>query len=139
MVHEYGSLNKDDLNFDIEFKEPQVIYNLEERSFQFAKRVRLYVKRLPLNSANIEDSRQLIRSSASVGANYIEANENLGEKDFGMHIKISRKEAKESAFFLRLIYETNSSEFIQEGQELRQEAIELKRIFSSIHEKTKRK
>jgi four helix bundle protein len=136
---EYDSLKKDDSNDVIEFNEPQVIYDLEERSFQFAKRVRLYVKKLPVNTANIEDGRQVIRSSASVGANYIEANENLGEKDFGMHIKISRKEAKEAAFFLRLIYETNTEEFLQEGMALKQEAIELKKIMSSILEKVKKR
>lgn len=130
--------NNDNLKFEIEFHEPQTIYDLEERAFQFAKSVRLYLRKLPLNSANIEDGRQLIRSSASVGANYIEANENLGEKDFGMHIKICRKEAKESAFFLRLIYETNSEEFKQEGIALRQEVLELKKIMSSILLKVKK-
>lgn len=135
---EYNSFDEDDSDIVIEFQEPQVIYDLEERAFQFAKRVRLYLKKLPVNTANIEDGRQVIRSSASVGANYIEANEYLGEKDFAMHIKISRKEAKESAFFLRLIYETNTEELSQEGIALRQEAIELKKIMSAILGKVKK-
>ena len=46
--------------------------------------------------------KQLIKSSGSVGANYIEANESLGKKDFRMRIKISRKEAKESRYWSRL-------------------------------------
>jgi four helix bundle protein len=54
------------------------------------------VKLLPRTVANIEDVKQVIKSSGSVGANYIEANEALGKKDFRMRIKISRKEAKES-------------------------------------------
>lgn len=113
------------------------IYDLEERTFQFAKNVRFFVKKLPVNTANAEDQKQLIRASASIGANYIEANESLGKKDFLMRLKISRKEAKESAFFLRLIFETNMPEFEQEGVELHDEAIQLKKILSSIIEKSK--
>ena len=112
-------------------------YDLEERTFQFAKRVRQYVKKLPKTIANIEDSKQLVRSSGSTGANYIEANESLSKKDFLMRVKICRKEAKESAYFLRLIYETNSPEFEKEGIELQDEAVQLKKIFSSITEKSK--
>ncbi|MGM0650681.1 MAG: four helix bundle protein [Bacteroidota bacterium] len=112
------------------------VYNLEERTFQFAKQVRLFKKKLPKNTANIEDSKQLVKSSGSVGANYIEANESLSKKDFIMRVKICRKEAKESAYFLRLIYETNAPEFEKEGIDLHDEAIQLKKIFSSIIEKS---
>ena len=52
---------------------------------------------------NIEDGKQLVRSSGSVGANYIEANEALSKKDFIMRIKICRKEAKESRYWLKLV------------------------------------
>lgn len=78
------------------------IYDLEERTFQFAKRCRDFAKKLPQNSANIEYCKQLIRSSGSQAANYIEANEALSKKDFGYRIKITRKEAKESYLWLRL-------------------------------------
>ena len=113
------------------------VYDLEERTFQFAKDVRLFVKTLPKTIANIEDSKQLIKASGSVGANYIEANESLGKKDFLMRIRISRKEAKESAYWLRLINETNKLENADEALRLVQEANELKKIFSSILEKSK--
>ncbi len=113
------------------------VYDLEERTFQFAKRVRLFIKKLPKTISNIEDSKQLVRASGSVVANYIEANESLSKKDFLLRVKICRKEAKESAFFLRLIYETISPEFEKEGLELHDEAIQLKKIFSSIIEKSK--
>jgi len=43
----------------------------------------------------------LVRASGSVGANYIEANESLSKKDFLMRVKICRKEAKESRYWLR--------------------------------------
>ena len=71
-------------------------YDLEPRSLVFAQRANTYVLKLPNNVANQENGRQLIRSSGSVGANYIEANEALGKKDFVYHLRISRKEAKES-------------------------------------------
>ena len=69
-------------------------YDLRDRTFRFAKMVRNYVKNLPKTLSNIEDGRQLIRASGSVGANYIEAEEALSRKDFVMRMKISRKEAK---------------------------------------------
>lgn len=58
------------------------IYNLEERTFQFAKHCRIYIHQLPRTISNVEDAKQLVRSSGSIGANHIEANEKLGEKDF---------------------------------------------------------
>lgn len=113
------------------------VYDLEERTFQFAKSVRFFVKKLPRTIANIEDGKQLIKSSGSVGANYIEANESLSKKDFVFRIKICRKEAKESAYFVRLIKETNPKELENEALALYNESIELKKIFSSIIEKSK--
>ena len=112
-------------------------YDLEERTFKFAKDVRLFVKTLPKSIANFEDEKQLVKASGSVGANYREANEALSKKDFLMRIKISRKESKESEYFLRLINETNDLPDKNEASRLIQEAIELKKIFSSIIEKSK--
>ena len=113
------------------------VYDLEERTFQFAKDIRLFVKTLPNTLANHEDGKQLIRASGSVGANYREANEALSKKDFLMRLKISRKEAKESAYWLRLISETNVLKNANERQRLFNEAVELKKILSSIIEKSK--
>ena len=113
------------------------VYDLEERTFQFARAVRLFVKTLPKTIANIEDGKQLVKSSGSVGANYREANESLSKKDFMMRIKICRKEAKESAYWLRLIDETNNLKNSDEAKKLIQEANELKKIFSSILQKSK--
>ena len=113
------------------------VYDLEERTFKFAKAVRTFVKTLPKTIANREDGRQLIKASGSVGANYIEANESLGKKDFLMRLRISRKEAKESAYWLRLINETNHLNEPVDAQTFIQEATELKKIFSSILEKSK--
>ncbi len=71
-------------------------YDLEDHALTFARKIRVFVKKLRKTVANIEDGKQLIRASGSVGANYIEANESLSKKDFIMRIKICRKEAKES-------------------------------------------
>ena len=117
-------------------KNSKPAYDLEERTFQFAKAVRLFVKTLPYSIANIEDTKQVVRSSGSVGANYREANEALSKKDFLMRIKISRKEAKESVFFLRLIEETNVLDNHNEVMKLRNEANELKMILSAIINKS---
>ncbi len=95
----------------------------------------MFIKTLKKTIANIEDSKQLVRSSGSVGANYIEANESLSKKDFVYRIKICRKEAKESTFWLKLINETNDLSNHKEAEKLIQESIELKKIFSAIHEK----
>ncbi len=118
-----------------EAKKP--VYDLEERTFQFAKSVRLFIKSLPKTTANNEDAKQVVKASGSTGANYIEANEALSKKDFLMRVKISRKEVKESAYWLRLIDETNNLENQSELKGLISEAIELKRIFSAIIEKSK--
>lgn len=107
-------------------------YDLEDRTFEFAKRVRAFAAKLKNTAANIEDRRQLIKASGSVGANYIEANEALSKKDFLMRIKICRKEAKESRYWLRLIDTGNNDELEQERKALENEASELTHIFGSI-------
>ena len=106
-------------------------YNLEKRTLDFAKAVRLFVKELPKNILNNEDGKQLVRSSGSVGANYIEANESLGKKDFMMRIRIARKEAKESRYWLELI-ESPTPVSDKRRFELMKEAKELVLILSSI-------
>lgn len=122
--------------FQMECEENRNRYDLEERTFQFAKSVCNYTKRLKKTVQNIEYIKQVIKSSASSGANYIEANEKLSKSDFIYRIKICRKEAKESAFWLRLIVETNEEEYSKEGMKLFNEAIELKKIFSAIIKKS---
>jgi len=110
-------------------------YDLEERTFSFAKEVIDFVNALPKSIANIEIIKQVIRSSGSVGANYIEANEALGKRDFAMRIKICRKEAKESIYWLRLI-EARGEEAEKRRQSLISEATELMKIFGAIVGKT---
>lgn len=63
------------------------IYDLEERTALFAERIRNFCLKLPKNAVNHEYIPQLLRSGRSPGANYIEANESIGDKDFKMKIK----------------------------------------------------
>lgn len=113
-------------------------YDLEERTFEFARRVRGFIKQLPRTIINYDDCSQLLRSSGSVGANYIEANEAISKKDFIHRIKISRKEAKESRFWLRLLV-TEDEKSENDRTYLIQEATELMLIFSSIMRKSEEK
>lgn len=109
-------------------------YDLESRTLEFAKNVRSFVSKLHKTIANIEDGKQLVRSSGSVGANYIEANESLSKKDFIMRIKISRKEAKESRYWLKLVVCNKDIEAKREVLII--EATELMNIFGAIIRKS---
>lgn len=111
-------------------------YDLEDRTFEFAKKVRSFVKRLPKAKTNFEDIDQLVRSSGSVGANYIEANESFSKKDFVLRIKISRKEAKEARFWLKLIDTDEDSALNIERDDLIKESTELMNIFGAIVRKS---
>ena len=110
-------------------------YDLEDRTLAFTKRVISFINGIARTISNVEIAKQLIRSAGSVGANYIEANESLGKKDFLFHIRMSRKEAKETRYWLQLI---ESPDAIREEQtKLIQEATELMKIFGAILEKSK--
>ena len=111
-------------------------YDLEERTFLFAKRVRRFVKVVPRTVCNAEDVKQMARASGSVGANYIEANESLGKKDFQMHIRISRKEAKEARYWLRLLDLGDDASAGKDCAALIQESTELMNIFGAILKKS---
>ncbi|MFH1368870.1 MAG: four helix bundle protein [Elusimicrobiota bacterium] len=108
-------------------------YDLGPRTLRFAGNAIAYVKELPKTLTNNEISKQLARSACSVGANFIEAEERLSRKDFVMRIKICRKEAKETRYWLALSDPLQEQEF--KKQELYQEALELTKIFGSIVEK----
>jgi four helix bundle protein len=110
-------------------------FDLEKRTLEFAKNVVRLCKKLPKNVINNELIGQLIDASGSVGANYREANDALSQKDFKHRIKITRKEAKETHYWLELLLEANP-EYNEEIVVLRNEAMELKKIFSSIADKS---
>ncbi|MES2838071.1 MAG: four helix bundle protein [Bacteroidota bacterium] len=108
------------------------VYDLEERTYLFAKRTRVFVKEIEKNIWNKEDIKQLVRATGSVAANYIEANEKLGDKDFLMKIRISKKECKESILWFRLLDLTDEKNEIVRTK-LITEATELKNILGAIY------
>ena len=111
--------------------EKQKPKSLEDRTELFALDVREFIRSLPKSVISIEDGKQLVRSSGSVGANYIEACESLSKKDFLLRIKICRKEARESRFWLRMFTNlTGAQTKVRDG--LIQESTELLKILSSI-------
>src|SRR5712691_8828881 len=107
-------------------------FDLEERTYLFANQVRSFLKQLPRTVGNQEDGRQLIRSSGSVAANYVEANEAISKKERLLRLRTSRKEAKESALWLRLLDTGTTPAVETERIELPQEARELLKILSAI-------
>lgn len=110
-------------------------FDLEARTEQFAARVRALIRSLPRTLSNVDDAHQLVRASGSVGANYIEAREALSKKDFRMRIRITRKESKESGYWLRLIDTGKIPAVEAERVRLNQESLELVRIMTAILKK----
>ena len=106
-------------------------YDLEERTLKLAKNVIIFTNLLPKTAANTEIIKQVIRSSGSIGANYIEANESLGKKDFAMRIRICRKESKETVYWLKLV-ETNDDSLEPKRDLYIKEGTELMKIFGAI-------
>ena len=130
-----ASKNKIQKSNDMEEKHK---FDLEDRSTEFAKRVVRLCTSLPKNSINNRLTGQAVGSAGSVGANYREANDALGKKDLIMRMKISRKEAKETMHWLELIEEANP-ELKSRMQDIKQEALEMKNILSSIISKIENK
>ncbi len=106
-------------------------YNLEERTLLFAKEIVRLCKKLPNNTVNFKLADQLIRSASSIGANYREANDSVGKNDFLHRLKIARKEAKETTFWLELLSEANS-ELKESINQLIDESYQLRNILSAI-------
>lgn len=110
------------------------VYDLEARTLVFAQDTIRYINKLPSNIPNIEIARQLARCGPSVRANYREANDALGKRDFLMHIRICRKESKESAFFFQISEPLPEME--PEKARLTDEAIQLMKIYGAILSKS---
>ena len=111
------------------------IFDLEERTKVFGIRCRKLIRRILLDIGNKEDGKQLVRASGSVAANYIEANEKLGDKDLIFRLKIARKEAKESKYWLQLLNDLNPDQKTF-SESLLFEIEELRKILSAIITKT---
>jgi four helix bundle protein len=105
---------------------------LGNRFMEYARRVRDFCFKLKWDIINIEYIRQLIRSSASVGANYLEASDDLGRSDEKMRIKISRREVKESIHFLKLVFTYDNKELQKMRSDLIDEPGQIRKILSAI-------
>lgn len=107
-------------------------FDLEKRTTDYAIRVIKLCRSAPRDPINDRIAGQLTGSSGSIGANYREANDSLGKKDFLLRMRISRKEAKESVHWLIALRAANSEKYYQEIDACIKEGAELKSIFSSI-------
>jgi four helix bundle protein len=112
-------------------------HDLKKRTAIFAYRCRLFIRKLPKDVSNFEDCKRLARATGSIGASYISANDALSRKDFMLNIKMCKKEAKESIYWLNLLI-VQDPELSEEKGKLKQEAFELLKIFSSILTKVKK-
>jgi len=106
-------------------------YNLEKRTTNFAKMVVQLCRALPVDSINDRLTGQAVGAAGSIGANYREANDALGKKDFIMRLKIARREAKECQHWLELLLDANLNRE-KDIQLLLKESEELRNILSSI-------
>jgi len=113
-------------------------YEIKDRTFEFGVMIVQLVNRLPNSLAGRELGRQLIRAGTSVGANVEEADAAESDKDFVHKLSISRKEARESRYWLRLLKESGVCQ--AKGIDyLVQEATELIKILSTIIKNKKNK
>lgn len=113
---------------------PNLKYDLENRTLIFAKSIINLCQSLPSNIVNSKLIDQIIRSAGSIGANYREANDALGKKDFLQRLRISRKESKETIFWLELILEANPNTKSVIGK-LIDECTQIRNILSAIIKK----
>lgn len=111
------------------------------RLLLFAKDSQTLVKKLPRNTYNIEYSSQLIRSSSSPGANYIEAIEASSKNEFIYRLYVCKKELRESIHWLLLIKHANDDllDTVHKIDDLINEVKELIKIYSSSIDTAKKK
>ena len=110
--------------------------DLLDRTFKFSVRVLKLSSKLPKNPAGYALANQIVRSGTSIGANLQEAQSAHTRKDFANKISICVKEARETAYWIDLIVE---SELISKNKltNLRQECEELIKILVSVSKKLK--
>ena len=110
-------------------------YDLEERSAKFGEDILVFLKTVPENTISKPLIVQLVRSSTSIGANYMEANHAASKKDFRNKVRISLKEANETKHWLRMLAKAEP-EFADECRKLWSEAQELVMILATIAKKS---
>ncbi len=116
--------------------ESKKVYDLEERTAKFGEAVIEFAKRVPKNAITFPLIGQFIKAGTSIGANYCEADCAETKKDFVHKLGISKKEAKETKHWLRMIVGA-VPELRDDAQKLWQEAHELQLIFITIINKSR--
>jgi four helix bundle protein len=111
--------------------ETKRVYDLEERTARFGEAIIDFAKAIPQNPITNRIITQLIGVAASVGANYVEADDAVSKKEFLKNIGTCRKEARETKHFLRMIVRA-VPELRPQARALWLEAKELHLIFSKI-------
>jgi four helix bundle protein len=108
-----------------------VYSDLEIRFAFLARDVLSLIKWLPRTTVRLLIENQLIRSVTSAGANYFEATECVTKKDKVSKLAISKKETKESKYWLLVLW----GEFPKHRvriEKLGKECQELVKILASI-------
>jgi len=113
-------------------------YDFEERTTEFAKSVIRMCKTVKYDSISDQLFKQVVRFAGSIGANYREANDALGTKDFLYRLRICRKEAKETLHWLSLI-EVACPGLSMELSKIKRENQELLWILNSMITKSQQK
>ncbi|MEI9863979.1 MAG: four helix bundle protein [Limisphaerales bacterium] len=88
---------------------PAWVYDLEERTAKFGEQIITFAKKIPWSPVNNRLIDQLVGAGTSVGANYCEADDGVSRADFKHRISISRKESRETKFFLRMSRSPNQN------------------------------
>lgn len=78
-------------------------YDLEERTAKFGENSLVFCRKITQTNITSPLINQLVRSSTSIGANYMEANGASSKKDFANKISLCKKEAQETKHWLRMI------------------------------------
>lgn len=111
---------------------------IKQKSFAFAVRIVKLYRFLTENKKEVILSKQLLRPGTSIGANVHEALQGSSRKDFINKLNIALKEAHETEYWLRLLYETNYLLSNEYGSILN-DCVEVIKILTSIIKTTKSK
>jgi four helix bundle protein len=114
-----------------EESETKPIYDLEERTARFGEAVIDFAKKIPRDPVTDRIVSQLVGAGTSVGANYVEADDSVSKKEFLKCFGTSKKEARETKFFLRMSVRA-VPQLKLEARKLWMEANELHLIFAKI-------
>ena len=110
-------------------------YILREKSYKFSIELIKFLGHLTVSKISYPILNQLIRSGTSIGANIEEADSSSTRKDFKHKATISKKEAAESIYWLRIIMDSNmlkNEQNILKAKELLEECNQILRILSTI-------